>query len=454
MARTVRDPKLDTRSARTKLAPRREPYWAKLGPGLHVGYRRVGREGGTWVARAYDAEARRRAYQALGAADDVLDSGSGILTFAEAQERARAWFPRAFLAADASAQDGAPAPRTVGDAVRSYLEWLDAQGKPSTARAARHAAEIHILPHLGSIRLDRLTSGRIEQWFHGLAKAPRRVRGRKDAPEPSTRPIVDDDDARRASRATANRIRTYLVAALNRAFHAGHIGSDQAWRRVKPFRGADAARLRWLTLDEATRLLNACSPDFRRLVRGALLTGCRYGELTRLLVQDIDLDGGSVHVRESKSGRPRHVPLDADGLAFFHGLVAGRPPREVLFVRDDGQPWGRSWQLRPMAEASAAARLEPPASFHTLRHTYASHRVMAGAPLIVIATALGHADTRMVEKHYGHLAPSYVRDVIRATPLGLGAGDDVQVAPLQAARSVTKLASPTMQRIPVRARSA
>ena len=43
---------------------------------------------------------------------------------------------------------------------------------------------------------------------------------------------------------------------------------------------------------------------------------------------------------------------------------------------------------------------------------------------MVSAQVLGHSDTRMVEKHYGHLAPSYVRDVVRATSLGLGAGDE------------------------------
>ena len=46
---------------------------------------------------------------------------------------------------------------------------------------------------------------------------------------------------------------------------------------------------------------------------------------------------------------------------------------------------------------------------------------MKGAPLMVVAQVLGHADTRMVEKHYGHLAPSYVRDTVRATAMDLGA---------------------------------
>ncbi len=47
------------------------------------------------------------------------------------------------------------------------------------------------------------------------------------------------------------------------------------------------------------------------------------------------------------------------------------------------------------------------------RHTYASLAIMNGAPLHVIAKNLGHTDTRMVEKHYGHMAPSYIADEIR-----------------------------------------
>src|SRR5688500_10492728 len=105
----------------------------------------------------------------------------------------------------------------------------------------------------------------------------------------------------------------------------------------------------------------------------------------------------------------------------LRAATAGRPRGEPLFPRANGQPWGVSHQLR----RSAAARLDPPATFHGLRHTWASHRVMAGAPLLVVAQVLGHADTRMVEKHYGHLAPSYVRDVVRATALGIGAGEEV-----------------------------
>jgi integrase len=68
-----------------------------------------------------------------------------------------------------------------------------------------------------------------------------------------------------------------------------------------------------------------------------------------------------------------------------------------------------------MVEACKDAKIEPEISFHVLRHTWASLAVMAGIPLLVVARNFGHADTRMVEKHYGHLAPSYIVDAIRAS---------------------------------------
>ena len=235
-----------------------------------------------------------------------------------------------------------------------------------------------------------------------------------------------DEDSRRSRRATANRLLTILKAALNRAWQDGQVPSDEAWRKTRPFRGADAARVRWLSIEEATRLLNACAPDFRRLVRGALLTGCRYGELGRLEVGDFDAGSGTVLIRESKSGRPRRIPLDDEGLAFFRAVTAGRAGRERVFLRDDGKGWAKDWQHRPIADASAAAGLDPPATFHVMRHTFASLRVMAGMPLPAVAAVLGHATVAMVEKHYGHLAPGWLRDQVRATALGIGAGEEAE----------------------------
>jgi integrase len=139
-----------------------------------------------------------------------------------------------------------------------------------------------------------------------------------------------------------------------------------------------------------------------------------------------------VLVRTSKAGKVRHIELTTEGLEFFNGITAGRAGSEFLFHRD-GTAWGKSHQQRPLVEACRAGKVTPAVSFHTLRHTYASLMVMDGVPLMVVARNLGHADTRMVEKHYGHLATSYVREAIRAAkPLGIA--EAAEIVPIASAR--------------------
>jgi integrase len=79
----------------------------------------------------------------------------------------------------------------------------------------------------------------------------------------------------------------------------------------------------------------------------------------------------------------------------------------------------------------ARARIKPAISFHILRHTWASLAVMNGTPLLVVAKNLGHADTRMVERHHGHLAPSFIADAIRAGAPRYRVKDDKRVVPLR-----------------------
>ena len=120
---------------------------------------------------------------------------------------------------------------------------------------------------------------------------------------------------------------------------------------------------------------------FPQHVKGALVTGCRYGELTRMRAADFNAEAGTITVRESKSGKPRHVVLTDEGHALFAEWTAGRTERELVFLRDDGEAWGLSHQQRPLDAASARAKVEPAATFHILRHTYASALAMKGVPM-------------------------------------------------------------------------
>ena len=189
--------------------------------------------------------------------------------------------------------------------------------------------------------------------------------------------------------------------------------------------------MRYLAVAEASRLLNACDPDFRRLAQAALVTGARYGELAALRAADFNPDSGTIHVRTSKSGKGRHIVLNDEGAALFKSLSAGKRGDALLLPKDDGSAWNKSHQARPMAAACKRARITPTVSFHILRHTWASLAVMAGAPLMVVGRNLGHADTRMVERHYGHLAPSYIADAIRAAAPKFGIKPDRKVASIE-----------------------
>ncbi len=210
--------------------------------------------------------------------------------------------------------------------------------------------------------------------------------------------------------------------------------SDHAWRRVRPFAKVEEAVVRYLTPDEARRLVNACGGEFRKLVQAAILTGCRYSELSRLTCSDYNPDSGTLAIRLAK-GRLRHVVLTEDANHCFALWTAGKSGPERVFLRADGEVWSKSHQLRPLELASKAAKISPSVTFHVLRHTHGSHLAMQGVPFGVIARQLGHSDTRMTEKHYAHLAPNYVAETIRAKFPDLGIADEHKVVPMCAAGS-------------------
>jgi integrase len=303
-------------------------------------------------------------------------------------------------------------PYTIRQACDDYLEDYRRRGGRAVD-VLGYAFTGHVLPKLGALQVAKLTTIQLQDWHRSIAEQPPRLRTRPGAPQNYAKFDVNDPEAVRVRRATANRLLNYFRAALNLAWRNGLVPSDDAWRRVKPFRAVDAPVIRYLTTDEITRLLNACSGAVRDMVHAALLTGCRYGELCRLTVADYNRDVGTLTVRIGKGGKARHVTLTEEGPELFERLVAGRSVEEHILLREGDSTWGKSQQKRPMGDACARAGINPRVSFHVLRHTHASHLAMRGVPMAVIAKQLGHADTRMTERHYEHLAPSYVADTIR-----------------------------------------
>ncbi len=438
MARTVRDAKLESRTARSALKSSGKPYYRAIDEGLHLGYRK-GERSGKWVMRRYIGDGKY-SVEVIGTADDNIPDADGteVMTFSQAQARARNMFIQA-----RRRTVGLPAkagPYTIKVCLEEYLTWMEQNRK--SAKDARWRAEALIYPALGGVLCDTLTHTQIRDWRDAVADTPPRLRSKKGT-EPKFRTVPTDatDEekvkARRQRRASANRVLTILKAGLNHAWREHKIASDDAWRRVEPFKGVDEARVRYLEIDEdkkvdepkclveaIKRLIETADSEdpkkkmweeFLHLVLAALHTGARFGELAALRVRDFDSRRGTLFIRTSKSGKPRHVVLTEDGIAFVKGLAEGRDGDAYLLVHYNGKAWSKSQQARPMTEACEAAGLKEPIGFHGLRHTYASHAVMNGMPLLILARNLGHTDTRMVEKHYGHLSDDHVAEAVRAS---------------------------------------
>ena len=437
MARTKKSAKLDSWNARKKMEPELR-HQEPLAPGRYLVYRRPkSGAAGSWAAYWCDLGTGKKVLERLGTADDFQDAdNSTVLTHAQAQAKAQALFTarehQAIHGAGAMPQDG---PLTVSAAVERYIARNEAQGGKSVDDMRQRAA-LWINPILGAIEVAKLTRTKVEAWHQAIADsercpkpkkaAPAVIRPRKTdfVPEPKEK-APPSEESKRKRKATANRILAVLKAALTCARENGWVTCPgDAWELVKPFRGVEESRQEYLNPLEQQRLLNAIqAPDFRKLVAGALATGCRYGELCRMQVSDFDGTGaGSILVRVSKSGKPRRVMLTKESRTFFQSLTAGRAGDDLIFQRETAErrtrrdnplAWSANDQQRLMQEACKAAEL-PVMGFHQLRHSYASALVAAGMPLALVARLTGHADTRMLEKHYAHLAPSDLSRALEA----------------------------------------
>jgi integrase len=185
-------------------------------------------------------------------------------------------------------------------------------------------------------------------------------------------------------------------------------------------------RLRWLTEDEARRLLAACRKSrnaaLADLVEFCLFTGLRQGEALGLTWDRVDRSRGVVRLELTKSGRRREVPLGLNADA----ILARRwtnGAKGYVFGACKWNSFRSAWEA-----ALAAAGIES-FRFHDLRHTFASWLVQRGRTLKEVQEALGHQTITMTMR-YSHLAPDHLRAAVAAL-------DGMLPAPQQSERAET-----------------
>lgn len=161
--------------------------------------------------------------------------------------------------------------------------------------------------------------------------------------------------------------------------------------------------------EEVSRLLAAAvSLRDRALLETAYATGMRVGEVTRLLITDLDSGRMAIRVDQGKGRKDRYVMLSQSLLETLRAYWRESKPKGFLFPGAGGK---KSLCISAAQKAFDRARLQAgikkPVSFHTLRHSFATHLIESGTSVRTIQALLGHRSLQTTER-YTHLAQNYL----------------------------------------------
>jgi integrase len=315
----------------------------------------------------------------------------------------------------------APNRVTVGE---HFATWLDGLRKePSTVASYRKNVRLHVIPHVGSLRLEQLTGTRLTKLYHQLETSGR----------------VDGKGG--LSARTVRYVHTIVHAGLRAAVRDGLLSTNPADKADPPSAKAAASpEMHPWTVEELRAFLDQRSDaKDELLIAWSLLasTGMRRGEALGLRWADVDFDGSRLSVRRSativkrkgegeeiiigtpKSGKARTVDLDPGTLATLKAHKAAQGTLALALARDDayvlGNLDGSVRHPERFSRKFVAAVIEARRALgedvlstirlHDLRHTHATLLLRDGEAVKVVSERLGHANAMITLGVYAHVMP-------------------------------------------------
>lgn len=213
--------------------------------------------------------------------------------------------------------------------------------------------------------------------------------------------VADAIEALEVGNATRNRYVATVRAIMRRA------AGEWEWLEKTPtFRTykEQKRRIRWITPEEASRLLKHLPKNYAEVARLALATGLRMSNVLRLEWSQLDMQRRCawIHADQAKARRPIGVPLNDDALEVIRSRI-GMDQRFVFdqIARIEHKAWHRACDDAGIEDFR----------FHDLRHTWASWHVQNGTPLHVLQE-LGGWETVDMVRRYAHLAPNHLAQYV------------------------------------------
>lgn len=282
--------------------------------------------------------------------------------------------------------------------------------------------ELHARPNKRSVADDEVVLERILGHFGETFPAKRVT--------PHALELYRSARVKEVSRARVNREMAILKSMYSKAVVWGRVLENPV-KRIKAF-PEENRRERFLSQQEKDALLKAASDWMNPVLVMALNTGMRQGEILGLKWAEVNLDQSVILVKRSKSGKPRHVPINSKLFDLLKRLPKRGPS---VFTDESGNMLYRHGAIRSSFDRLVNKLGLTDFRFHDLRHTFASELAMKGADIKTIADILGHSSTRMTER-YMHLSPNHKRVAVEllvkkapgceySVNVGSGAGEGV-----------------------------
>lgn len=265
---------------------------------------------------------------------------------------------------------------TFGQLADEYIKWCERQRSFSSKKG--FIAQLK--EAFGNIQLRHLSTKLLEQF-----QTERTQKGNKPA--------------------TVNR----LIATVKHCIHKGYqweMLSEETFKRVRQVKLLEEnnRRLRFLSQPECQALIDNCNGNTKAIVIMALNTGMRKGEILSIKWEQVDLRHGFIFLGITKNGERREIPINDT----LRSVIKSLPTRlNVPYLFYDAVT-GNSFNdiKRSFSTAMRRAGISD-FHFHDLRHTFASHLVMAGVDITTVSKLLGHKSLTMTLR-YSHLAPAHM----------------------------------------------
>ncbi len=344
----------------------------------------------------------------------------------------------------AGSQRAPGATRTLGQLFEASFDLIAARIAPSTAASYKSLTVRHILPSLGSVPLDRITTALV----HDLAASMRRSglapssvngalrtlkvllhqaveRGEIETYPLKRRAVMEQVPTLTLELSDAERERFLAVfddeagfrAHLGRTRHRGNVVSSPHFGDV-PRSFGGGVRPEGEAAGEFFRRFRELKPLFVI----ALETGLRQGDLLRLRWVSVDTITGMLRVTVEKTRRVAVIPISTACREALNELRLRPVVSEAVFADEIGRPVGLGRVLRAFKTAKAMAGIRRRFRFHDLRHTFACRLASSGVPIQLIARALAHTSIRTCERYArpSEEALRVVRDALDRDAVGAG----------------------------------